>query len=253
MNPGLREESRARYLRLLLLLALLSSGAILVRFTALGDWLTADRVTALLNQLRGHWWTPLLLIALYALFCPLGLPASPFILAGGAIFGFFAGFVWNWTGAMIAALLTYGLARLLGREAIERMGGARLRQAEALLRRRGTSMLIGMRFLPIPFALTNAAAPLVGVRLDRFLLTTAVGLLPPLAAMTYAAALIAAPGTDRAAILRNLSLAFLALGSLVLFPAAIRRRLRKRRLRRLLDLRRQRRLSQQAQPSHPPR
>lgn len=59
--------------------------------------------------------------------------------------------------------------------------------------------------------------------------------------MTYAASLILDPGADRRAILENLSLAFLALGSLVLFPAAIRRRLRKRRLRYLRETRRKRR------------
>jgi uncharacterized membrane protein YdjX (TVP38/TMEM64 family) len=206
----------------------------------MGDWFTPDELSRILQSFRGHWWAPLLLVSFYAIFCPLGVPASPFILAGGAIFGFFVGLIWNWIGTMLGAVLSYGLARFLGREAVERLGGARLRQAEALLRRRGAPMLIGMRFLPIPFAFANSAAALVGVPFNRFLWTTALGILPPLGAMSYAASLILDPGADRRAILQNLSLAFLALGFLVILPAVIRRRLRKRRLRRLLVTRQQR-------------
>lgn len=174
------EASRfLRYLRLGLLLILLGSGAVLLRWTPLKDWLTVEQLTSFFAALRGHWWSPLLLLSLYAVFCPLGVPASPFILAGGAIFGFFPGLTWNWAGTILGALLTYGLAHHLGREAVERLGGARLRKVEALLRRRGTPMLIGMRFLPIPFALANAAAALVGVHVNRFLWTTALGVFPP--------------------------------------------------------------------------
>lgn len=258
MNPsgGIRPSfdgtfsKRAALVRLALLFLLLASGFLLLRWTSLGDLLTLERIAAWLERLRGHWWTPLVLVALYGIFCPLGIPASPFILAGGAIFGVALGTLWNWSGAMLGAVSTFALARLMGREAAERIGGARLRRVEALLRRKGTTMLVGMRFLPLPFVLTNAAAALVGVRFGSFLWTTGVGILPPLVAMTYAASLISSPGSNHENVLRNLSLAFLALGSIVIFPALIRRRLRKRRYRRLRQFRaRQRKLPAASTPS----
>ncbi len=126
------------------------------------------------------------------------------------------------------------MARFLGREFVERIGGARVRRFEKLLARQGWPMLIGMRFLPMPFALANSAAAVVGVGVVRFLLTTAIGLLPPMAVLTYAAtALLSAAEGGRAEILRNLGLVFLLFGSLVIVPVRIRQRLRKRRLARL--------------------
>lgn len=205
-----------------------------IRFTPLGELFTAERLGVLLERARGHWWSPLALIGLYALLCPLGVPASPMIMVGGAVFGFALGTFWNWVGGLTGALISFFLARFLGREFVERIGGARVRRFEKLLARQGWPMLIGMRFLPMPFALANSAAAVVGVGVVRFLLTTAIGLLPPMAVLTYAAtALLSAAEGGRAEILRNLGLVFLLFGSLVIVPVRIRQRLRKRRLARL--------------------
>ncbi len=225
-------------MRFALLVVLILGAFAAIRFTPLGDLLTAERLGALLERARGHWWSPLALVGLYALLCPLGVPASPMIVVGGAVFGFVAGTFWNWMGGLIGALISFLLARFLGREFVERIGGARVRRFEKLLARQGWPMLIGMRFLPVPFVITNSAAAVVGVGLLRFLVTTAIGLLPPMAVLTYAAtALLSAAAGGRAEILRNLGLVFVLFGSLVIFPVAIRRRLRKRRLARLRVLR----------------
>lgn len=229
---------RSAALRFALLVVLILGAFAAIRFTPLGDLLTAERLGALLERARGHWWSPLALVGLYALLCPLGVPASPMIVVGGAVFGFAAGTFWNWAGGLIGALISYLLARFLGREFVERIGGARVRRFEKLLSRQGWPMLIGMRFLPMPFVIANSAAAVVGVGLVRFLVTTAIGLLPPMAVLTYAAtALLSAAEGSRAEILRNLGLVFVLFGSLVIFPVAIRRRLRKRRLTRLRALR----------------
>ena len=229
-----RGSLRRAVLRFAVLVVLIVGTFAAVRFTPLGDLFTAERLGGLLQRARGHWWSPLALIGLYAVLCPLGVPASPMIVVGGAIFGFGLGTFWNWLGGLIGALVSYFLARFLGREFVERIGGARVRRFEKLLSRQGWPMLIGMRFLPMPFALANSAAAVVGVRLLPFLVTTSIGLLPPMAVLTYAAtALLSAAEGGRAEILRNLALVFLLFGSLVIFPVAIRRRLRKRRLRRL--------------------
>lgn len=221
-------------MRFSLLVLLILGTFAAIRFTPLGELFTAERLGALLERARGHWWSPLALIGLYVLLCPLGVPASPMIVVGGAVFGFGLGTFWNWIGGLAGALASFLLARGLGREFVERIGGARVRRFEKLLARQGWPMLIGMRFIPMPFALANSAAAVVGVRLLPFLVTTAIGLLPPMAVLTYAAtALLSAAEGSRAEILRNLALVFFLFGSLVIFPVMIRRRLRKRRLARL--------------------
>jgi uncharacterized membrane protein YdjX (TVP38/TMEM64 family) len=217
-----------------LLVALLVAGFALVRWTPLGDYLTAERLQELLGRVRGAWWTPLALVGLTTVLGAVGVPATPFLIAGAAIFGPLWGTLWSWLGILLASAAGYLLARALGREFVERIGGDKVRRAEKILHRRGFLPLVAARFVPIPFSLVNAAAAVVGVRLPKFLVATAIGLLPPVAIITYfTSALLHAASGDRAAIARQLTLVMLGAAFLVFLPIGIRRRLRRRRLRRL--------------------
>lgn len=227
-----RGSLRRAALRFGILIALLVASFAAVRFTPLGDYLTADRLQALLADLRGAWWSPIVLVGFCVVFGAIGAPATPFLLAGAAIFGKVEGTFWNWLGILLASITGYLLARALGREFVERIGGEKIRRAEKILHRRGFMPLIAVRFLPVPFALVNAAAAVVGVRFSKFVLATAVGLAPPIAILTYfSAALLEAATGDRAAIARQLGIVATGAAFLVFLPIGIRRRLRKRRLR----------------------
>ena len=149
-------------------------------------------------------------------------------------FGFSWGVVWNWSGIVLGSVVGYGLARLLGREFIERIGGSKVRRAEKQFQRRGFLPLVAARFVPIPFAIVNAAAAVVGVRFGRFLLSTAIGMLPPITIFTYfSTALLEAATGERAVIARHLVYASVSAAFVVFVPLEVRRRLRKRRLARL--------------------
>jgi uncharacterized membrane protein YdjX (TVP38/TMEM64 family) len=226
--PG---SPRRAALRFALLVLLLGGAFAAVRWTPLRDLLTAERLQQMLAHLRGAWWSPLVHVALCVGFGAVGVPATPFLLAGAAIFGALWGTLWNWIGILAASLAGFALARLLGREFVERIGGAKVRRAEQVVHRRGFWPLIAIRFLPIPFALVNAAAGVGGVRLPKFLAASAIGLLPPIAILTYfAAALLAAATGDRGPILRQLAIVSATAAFLVFLPIGIRRRLRRRRL-----------------------
>ena len=229
--PGSLRRAATRFA---ILIAILLGALAAVRFTPLGDLLTADRLQQTLAHLRGAWWSPLVHVGLCVVFGSIGLPATPFLVAGAAIFGAVWGTVWSWIGILAASVAGYGLARALGREFVERIGGSKLRRAEQILHRRGLLPLLAVRFVPIPFALVNMAAGVVGIRFAKFLFASAVGLLPPIAILTYfSAALLEAATGDRAAIARRLAVVSIACAVLVFLPIGIRRRLRKRRLRRL--------------------
>jgi uncharacterized membrane protein YdjX (TVP38/TMEM64 family) len=229
-----RGSLRRAALRFGILIVLLAVGFAAVRFTPLGDYLTAERLQALLADLRGAWWAPFVHVGLCVVFGALGAPATPFLLAGAAIFGTVYGTLWNWLGILLASAAGYLLARALGREFVERIGGDRIRRAEKILHRRGFMPLIAVRFVPVPFALVNAAAAVVGVRFPKFLAATAVGLAPPIVILTYfSSALLNAATGDRAAIARQLAIVATGAAFLVFLPIGIRRRLRRRRLREL--------------------
>lgn len=224
---------RGPALRFAALVVLLAGAFAAARWTPLGEYLAPERIETLLEDMRG-WWSPLAHLACFVILGAIGVPATPMIVVGAAIFGAVWGTVWNWTGIVLASVAGYLLAKLLGREFIERVGGERVRRAEKILHRRGFVPLIAVRFIPVPFALVNASAAVVGVRFVKFLVATMLGMVLPIAIFTFffVAWLEAATG-DRGSIARQMLVAVLVAAFLVFLPIGIRRRLRRRRLRRL--------------------
>jgi len=234
LPTGAPRSLRGPALKFALLLVLVVGGFLAARYTPLANYLTVEKIRGSLDAVRGLWWAPAALVGAIVVLGSAGLPATPFIIAGAAIFGPVWGTFWNWVGIFLCSLTGFLLARLLGREFVERIGGDKIQRAEKLLHRRGFMPLIAIRFLPIPFTLVNAAAAVVGVKLPKFLAATAIGLAPPIAILTYfSSALLDAATGDRAKIVRHLIVVSTTAALLVFLPMGIRRRLRKRRHRHL--------------------
>lgn len=172
------------WLRLSMLIALVLVGIVLVRFTPIGEFLTEERIASLTAEVRGVWWSPLLLIGLYAIVASLGLPPVP-LLVGGAAFGALYGSLYNIVGLLLGASMAYTVARVLGRGFVVRVTGQRIRRAEHIFERHGFWPLVQTRFLPLPFAAVNFGAALAGVGPPLFLAATAVGLIPSTLIHTY--------------------------------------------------------------------
>ncbi|MEY2848179.1 MAG: hypothetical protein RI885_844 [Actinomycetota bacterium] len=103
------------------------------------------------------------------------------------VVGIAAGFVWGWglgsllvyLGALIGAALAFLIGRSLGREAVERFTGARVKRVDDLLRRRGILSVIGARLIPVlPFTVINYIASLTAVSRRDYAVGTAVGIIP---------------------------------------------------------------------------
>ncbi len=180
----------------LLLLAIVVGGLLLLRWPPIASQLTQENVTDVLSRLRGLWYAPLLLIAAYAVIAPIGMPVSPLVIGGGAVFGTLWGSLINLGGLFLGAITGFIVARLLGRDAVAHLTGPRLRRAERVFDRRGFWPLVQTRFLPVPFALINFGAALAGVRTSRFLASTAIGLVPTTVMHTYFSARMTMAGSD---------------------------------------------------------
>lgn len=225
---------RHLFVRFLILGAIVAGGFAALRFTPLRNYLEASALAALLDQLRGAWWAPLALLLAYIVLLPIGVPASPLMLAGGAVFGVTQGFVWNFLGTFAAGVTTYFLGRLLGRDFVRHFAGERLVRLEKRLARRGFWGLVGIRFLPFPFTVLNYGLALVGVRPPLFLTTTALGLAPPVLLYTwFAAELSRAAAGDRQAVALRLALALGALAAVIFVPRLVMGWKRRERLARL--------------------
>lgn len=169
--------------RVLILISLLIGVVALATSTPIGEYLNEEQLSLWLSEFRLAWWAPVLLMGLYLL-TPFGLPAGPLLVAGSA-FGVQYGSIYNVTGLFLAALVSFFVAKLLGREFVVHITGNRLRRAERYLHRFGFWPLVQTRFLPFPASVVNFGAALAGVPLRLFLLASFIGFLPSTVIHTY--------------------------------------------------------------------
>ncbi len=168
-----------------------------MRYTSLGEWMDEERIRAALVDIRGIWWTPLVLLALYAIIAPTGISMFPLTIAGAA-FGPLPGSALNTIGIVIGAATSFAVARALGRDFVVRITGDRFRKAEQIVNRQGIWPLIQVRFMPIPYPVVNFAAALSGVPAKRFMVASVIGLVPATLIHSYfIARLIYADGQER--------------------------------------------------------
>lgn len=168
-----------------------------------------------------------LFLVLYAVAGTVGVPGSILTLTGGAVFGFELGTLLNWIGATIGATGGYWLARFLGRDAIERIGGRKVDALEKLADAHAFSTVLRLRLIPVvPFNALNFACGLVGLNFASYLASTVIGDLPVTATYTYFAdaLLSGVSGAQRAALFH----ASVAGGSLIVlsFLPSVARRIR---------------------------
>jgi uncharacterized membrane protein YdjX (TVP38/TMEM64 family) len=228
-------------LRFLVLVAIVVTGFAVLRWTPVAQYLTFEKVSALLAQLREAWWAPLALIGSYVVLCPLFVPASPMMIAGGVVFGPIWGSIYNIIGTFLGGSLTYFLGRGLGRDFVRHLLGHKLKRVERAISRRGFWRLVGIRLLPIPYPLVNYTAALAGIRPSLFLSTTAIGLIPGATVFTYFFALITrAASGDRRGLYLQLVVASASMLLLTFIPQIWQARKRRERYRELREVRKNR-------------
>ncbi len=139
--------------------------------------LTPARIRDFVLASRG--WAPVLYLAVYGQ-PVVPLPASIMIMAAGLAFGPLWGVVLGIAGSMLRAWTQFGLARVLGREAIQRVLRGRLAKLDQLAGHYGFRATLVFRLLPMgmPFDLQNVALGLSPVSASAYTAATFLGLLP---------------------------------------------------------------------------
>jgi uncharacterized membrane protein YdjX (TVP38/TMEM64 family) len=228
--PEGRRVPRGLLVRFGLLIVLVVGGFIALKLSPLGGHLNEHDLLGYFEKIRASPWAPAALVAAYLVLCPMGLPASPLMVTGAILFGVFWGSVWNIVGTVAAGSFTYFLGRFLGRDFVAHFAGKRLKKIEQQISRRGFWGLVGIRFLPIPFAVLNYTAALVGVAPALFLSTLTLGLIPPNILYTYATnAVYHAASGEKSHVYLNVGIAIALLAGLMFLPQVIVGRKRKRR------------------------
>ncbi|MFB5189898.1 TVP38/TMEM64 family protein [Alicyclobacillus fastidiosus] len=122
----------------------------------------------------------LIAVVLMAVLSILPLPSEFLMIVIMKIFGPWWGILLSWIGTMTAAIVTFLLARHLGRKLLSHfISEDRFEQISNWIGNRGAVGLIMVRIIPFPFIVVNyAAGVLRGIRLRDFIWTSAVGGIP---------------------------------------------------------------------------
>jgi phosphatidylserine/phosphatidylglycerophosphate/cardiolipin synthase-like enzyme/uncharacterized membrane protein YdjX (TVP38/TMEM64 family) len=167
-----------------LLLAALVALAAAWHWTPLGDWLGFDTLARFATRLAASPWAPFIVIAGYVVAGLLVVPVTPLLAATVFVFGPWLGPAYAMTGSLLSAAVTYGLGRVLGRNAVRTLAGPRLNRLSRRLGERGLLAMAAIRLVPIaPFTVVNLVAGATHIRTRDFLVGTAIGMAPGMLGM----------------------------------------------------------------------
>ncbi|WP_396261721.1 VTT domain-containing protein [Haloferula sp. A504] len=146
-----------------------------------------ERVVALLEPIRDSPLALPLLTLVVTLAGIVGLPLNLFIIASAVTFGPWTAFGCGLFGAMIAAAISFAIGHHFGKPLARRVAGEKLESLATTMADRGIGSVAILRVLPIaPFGIMNLVAGISGLRFSVFMIGSAIGLVPGIAAVTFA-------------------------------------------------------------------
>src|SRR5688572_13251241 len=150
----------------------------------LGD--VANRVGVGIESLAGNPWRVPLVLVVFVAASVVSVPILALIGATVVTLGPGLGFVCSAVGTMLAASATFGVGRWIGRKPLQRWLGKRVDRLEQRVAKRGVIAIALIRKVPVaPFTFVNMAIGALGIRYRDFILGTALGMLPGIAAFAF--------------------------------------------------------------------
>ena len=177
---GRKGDEMKRYR--LLAAALLGVLAVIALYGLLFSRVSAQDIRDALSGLGP--WAPAAYVGLFTLLPALFFPVAVLALAGGLLFGLWAGSAYTFLGAMLNCALMFLLSRYVGRETVRRYverklsprWRARLERAGG---REGFVLLVILRLIPaVPYNLINYTFGLTPMSLGTYLTASAIGIIP---------------------------------------------------------------------------
>ena len=162
-------------LKVSLLVAFIVAAILVIRFTPVKDYLTAEALGNFLDTAGG--WAPAVFVAIYAVGVCMFLPGTLLTGLGAAIFGPYWGFVYVWIGAMIGATAAFFIGRTLGREFAASLIGDKLKKYDDAIERNGFATVLYLRLVYFPFTPMNFGMGLTKVRFWDYFFGTGLGIL----------------------------------------------------------------------------
>ena len=115
------------------------------------------------------------------------IPAFLITLSNAAIFGWWQGAILSWSSAMAGAALCFFIARVLGRDVVEKLTSkGAMESVDVFFEKYGNRTIVVCRLLPfISFDFVSYAAGLTNMRFWSFFIATGLGQLPATIVYSY--------------------------------------------------------------------
>ncbi len=180
--PEAEQEPTRRHLYMIgSILAAVAALAAAWHWSPLRELVDVPMLVGAADEFGRHPAAPLLALGVFVAAGLISFPLSVLIIVCALVFGPWQGFLYALAGALLSAACSYALGRLLGRRAVRRVAGRKLRELDKRLARRGLLTIIVVRIVPLaPFSVINLVAGTSRIRFRDFMLGSAIGLLPGL-------------------------------------------------------------------------
>jgi phospholipase D1/2 len=174
--PDERRPMALRIARFAAELLALASVVLVWRSTPLREWVSVESILRFAESP----FAPVFVPAVYVAAGLLGIPMTLLVVGTCFLFAPLPGAAYALAGALASAAATYGVGRLLGRNAVRRIAGSRLNPVtRRLTRRSGMWAVAVLRLLPVAgFSTVCIVAGASKMRLRDVLAGTALGLAP---------------------------------------------------------------------------
>jgi uncharacterized membrane protein YdjX (TVP38/TMEM64 family) len=169
-----KDRSKA-IIKAVLLFLFVAAAVILVRYTPVRNYLTADALGDFLAT--AGFWAPVVFILIYTAGVCLFLPGTLLTGLGAAIFGAYRGFIFVWLGAMAGASLAFLIGRTLGREFAASLIGDKLKKYDDAIERNGFATVLYLRLVYFPFTPMNFGMGLTKVHFWDYFWGTGLGII----------------------------------------------------------------------------
>lgn len=182
---GRRSEGKRQLLFFVGFLVCLLGLALAWRWTPLAESINVQDLARSLPWLE----QPLLRagVAVFALVLAslLMVPLSLLAVAAGLALGPWVGFACVMCGALVSAAIAFWAGQAMGGQVIERFSGSNIHTLSKRLSQQGIMATAVLRLLPVaPYTIVNLTAGASHLKLGQFMVGSAIGLIPGMAALT---------------------------------------------------------------------
>lgn len=134
---------------------------------------------------------PMIFVAIYTFLPITFFPASLLTIVAGLSFGVARGSFYTIIASLTGSTLAYFIASYFGKDVVVKLAGKKAQWIKSNIEGNGFDTILIMRLLPIvPFNIVSYSAGLAGISYTKYILATALGVLPEIFIYTYAGSVI---------------------------------------------------------------